>query len=264
MTIRERIASAFTTKSLGNSVTGAVMRNYAKGNTFVPQQQLRGITYKAIDKIGLSMSIYEPLVSKTNGDMYENHPLYVLFNNPNPIQRSSSDFIHLWAMLYEIYGETFWYLAKGEQTKKIKEIYLLNPAQIELVMDGGELVGYVMHKSNGTQVPFQLDEIYHDKRPNPFNEWRGMSVMERASQYIDIELTTTSFTLNYMRNNASPSGIVSVPDMDKSTFRQFTQQWREGYEGPENAGKTAFIRGGQADFKAVGATLKDVDQKITR
>jgi gas vesicle protein len=52
--------------------------------------------------------------------------------------------------------------------------------------------------------------------------------------------------------------------MDKPTFNQFAQQWREGYEGPENAGKTAFIRGGEATFKAVGATLKDVDQKITR
>ena len=88
--------------------------------------------------------------------------------------------------------------------------------------------------------------------------------MEKASQYVDIELTTTSFTLNYMRNNASPSGIVSLPDMDRDTFKQFAAQWREGYEGPENAGKTAFIRGGEADFKAVGATLKDIDQKITR
>jgi HK97 family phage portal protein len=167
-------------------------------------------------------------------------------------------------MMMKIYGETFWYLAKGEQTRKVKEIYLLNPSQIELKIDDGEVVGYILHKSNGVQVPFMPDEIYHDKLPNPFNEWRGMSVLERASQYVDIELTTTSFTLNYMRNNASPSGIVTLPNMDKETFKQFAAQWREGYEGPENAGKTAFIRGEGADFKAVGATLQDVDQEITR
>jgi len=167
-------------------------------------------------------------------------------------------------MLFEIYGETFWYLVRGENSRKIKEVYLLNPAQMELVVKGGELLGYILHKSDGTQVPLTTDEIYCDKRPNPFNEWRGMSVMEKAATYIDTEISTATFTLNYMKNNASPSGIVSLPDMDRETFKQFAQQWREGYEGPENAGKTAFIRGGQADFRAVGATLKDVDQEITR
>lgn len=243
--------------------SGNVMRNYAKGSSFRPEAQLRGITYKAIDKIGSSVSVYEPKVIKKNGDAYEQHPLLKLFNEPHP-RDNATDFVHLWAMVNEIYGETFWYLARGEQTNKVKEIRLLNPAQVELNVHEGELVGYTLHKANGQQVPLLLDEIVHDKRANPFNPWRGMSVMEKASVYIDTEITTSVFTLNYMHNNASPSGIVSLPSMAAETFKQFTQQWREGYEGPENAGKTAFIRGGEASFKAVGATLKDVDQKITR
>jgi len=266
MTIKNRLQRAyksFTSQSLGQSISGSVLRNYGKQSEFRPQQQLRGITYKAIDKIGMSVSVYKPRVVNAKGDFVANHPVYTIASKPN-VRQTGHYFHHLEAMLYEIYGETFWYFARGEQTNKIKEIYLLDPSQMELVIDDGELLGYVLHKANGQQVPFTVDEVYHDKRPNPFNEWRGMSVMERASQYLDIELVTTSFTLNYMRNNASPSGIVSLPDMDKATFKQFAQQWREGYEGPENAGKTAFIRGGEATFKAVGATLKDVDQKITR
>lgn len=256
--------SVLTTKQLRNSIGGSVMRNYSMGSSFNPHSQVRGITYKAIDKIGQSVSVYEPIVKRANGDPMVNHPINALFNRPNTIETSSSNFIHLWAMQDEIYGETFWYLARGESTRKVKEVYLLDPAQVEVKVSNGELVGYILHKPNGQQVPFELDELYHDKRPNPFNEFRGMSVLERASVYVDTELTTSSFTLNYMRNNASPSGIVSLPDMDKETFKQFARQWREGYEGPENAGKTAFIRGGEASFKAVGATLKDVDQKITR
>lgn len=268
MKLSERFKGAYQVfvqkGNLSNSVSGQVVRNLTDKSGFAPQQQLKGITYKAIDKIGSSLSTYDPIVKKPNGDVYINHPIYNLFNNPNPIQKNPSDFIHLFAMLFEIYGETFWYLARGENSQKIKEVYLLNPAQMELVFEDGELIGYVMHKNDGTQVPFNVTEILHDKRPNPFNEFRGMSVMEKASTYIDTEITTATFTLNYMKNNASPSGIVSLPDMDRETFKQFAQQWREGYEGPENAGKTAFIRGGQADFRAVGATLKDVDQEITR
>ncbi len=267
MNLKQRIQNAykvFSTSELGNSKSlASVLRNYGKQSDFRPTQQLRGITYKAIDKIGMSVSTYEPLVEKKNGDTLENHPIYNLAARPNPRQ-GGHYFHHLEAMLYEIYGETFWYLVRGDRTNKVKEIYLLNPAQMELIIEDGNVVGYVLHKADGNQVPFEPTEVYHDKRPNPFNEWRGMSVMERAAQYVDIELVTTSFTLNYMRNNASPSGIVSLPNMNADTFRQFAAQWREGYEGPENAGKTAFIRGGEADFKAVGATLKDVDQKITR
>lgn len=266
MKITDRIRTAtkaFFSQELSNSVDSSVARNYFGGSNFAPTKQLRGLTYKAIDKIGMSLSVYEPLVEKKNGETYENHPLYALSRQPSP-RLNSSDFNHLVGMLYEIYGETFWYLARGELTGKTKEIYLLDPTQMELKIDDGELIGYVLHKSDGTKIPFELEEIIHDKRPNPFNQWRGMSVMERASSYIDIELVTTSFTLNYMKNNASPSGIVSLPDMNADTFKQFARQWREGYEGPDNAGKTAFIRGGEASFKAVGATLKDVDQKITR
>ena len=266
MKFRQRLSTAIkvlTADNLGNSL-GTVLRNYAKPGSFRPAEQVTGITYKAIDKIGLMASVYEPKVLKPNGDVMANHPINVLFNNPNPRVQSGSYFIHLWAMLDEIYGETFWYSAKGETTGRTKEVYLLPPERVEVVVHNGELLGYVLHKADGNQVPFEIDEIYHDKRPNPFNEWRGMSVLERAAVYVDTEISTSHFTLNYIRNSGSPSGIVSLPAMSGDVFRQFTQQWRENYEGPENAGKTAFIRGEEAKFQAVGATLKDIDQKITR
>lgn len=267
MSFIQRVRGAYnvlTSKQLSSSI-GQVNRNYVKGSVFQPTNQLRGITYKAIDKIGMAVSVYEPLAVKANGDPYENHPIYNLVEQPNPITNNSSDFHHLYAMLYEIYGETFWYIgAVGEFTSKIKEVHLLDPSRMELKFYNGELVGYVLHKENGVQVPLELEEIIHDKRPNPFNPHRGLSVMERAATYIDTEIVTSTFTLNYIKNNASPSGIVSLPDMDREAFKQFAQQWREGYEGPENAGKTAFIRGGEASFKAVGATLQDIDQKVTR
>ena len=266
MNVRQRFSTALkvlTNSNLGNSL-GSVLHNYTAEDDYHPRRQLKGITYKAVDKIGLSLSVYEPRIKKNAEDVYVNHPMLNLFGTPNDLQNNASDFIHLYGMLYEIYGETFWYFARGEKTGKPKQVWLLNPAQIELKIYEGELVGYVLHKSNGEQVPFTLDEIIHDKRPNPFNEWRGQSILEKASTYIDIEYKSARFTLNYINNNASPSGIVTLPDMDKEVFKQFATQWREGYEGPENAGKTAFIRGGTADFKAVGATLKDIDMKITR
>lgn len=251
-----------TKKDLGNSI-GSVVRNYGKQSKFDPQRQVTGITFKAIDKIGMSVSVYEPQVVKKNGDAYENHPILSLYRNPNP-RRTASDFIYLWAMYWEVYGESFWYLARGERTQRVKEIYQLDPSKIELQTHEGELVGYILNKGNGQRVPFLPEEIIHDKRPNLFNEWRGQSILEKAAVYIDTEINTANFTLNYISNSASPSGIVTLPNMGPDAFKEFTLKWREGYEGPENAGKTAFIRGEGVDFKAVGATLKDIDQEITR
>lgn len=261
---RFRLAvKSFTSPQLTLS-QGLVARNYVPNSEFQPTTQLRGITYKAIDKIGTALSVYNPIVLRASGDPYVNHPFYNLFRNPNPQQNMSTDWVHLWAMIHEIYGENFIYLVRGERSNKIKEMWLLDPSKVELKFDQGIVIGYVLHKDNGQTVPFLPEEIIHDKRPNPFNRWRGLSVMERAADYINTEITTSTFTLNYMRNNASPSGIVSLPNMSKESFQQFASQWREGYEGPQNAGKTAFLRGGEASFQAVGATLKDVDQKITR
>ena len=267
MAISDRIKNLFTKKQISNSLS-AITRNYTKAPSFQPERQVTGITYKAIDKIGSTLSTYQPKVLKTNGEPYNKHPILDVYNNPNP-RMSASDFIHMYGMHTEIYGETFWYLARGESTRRIKEIYLLNPDRVELKVDAGQVVGYVLHKANGNQVPLTVDEVYHDKKQNPFNEWRGLSVLEKAAVYVDTEIKTANFTLNYISNNASPSGIVTLPNMTKDAFKQFAQQWREGYEGPENAGKTAFIRGDEngkatASFQAVGATLKDIDQKVTR
>lgn len=268
--IKEKIRNSVLKYMLGNSIQnalGRVTRNYTKAPTFDPTRQAVGVTYKAIDKTGASLSVYEPRVQKIDkGETTTvvNHPLYNLFNNPNPLVNSASDFIHLYGMLYEIYGETFWYKVRGERSNKLKEVYLLDPLKMELKFNDGELIGYVLHKNNGQQVPFMLEEIYHDKRPNPFNERRGISVLERAAVYVETEINVSHFTLNYIRNSGSPSGIVSLPNMEREAFNQFTQQWREEYEGPENAGKTGFIRGGEAKFQAVGSTLKDIDQKITK
>jgi len=264
-TIADRIKNLWLKKELGNSIQGQVVRNFATGSKFNPQAQARGIAYRAINHIGLSVSDYEPILMNEKGRKLESHPVLKLYRKPNQ-RLTRSDFHYLWGVLMEIYGESFWYTPLGETTKRPKECILLNPGLMEVVInkETGEVVGYKLHKQNGTHVNLTLEEIYHDKIPNPFNSYRGTSILDKASVYIDTEINTAEFTLNYIKNNASPSGIVQLPDMTPEAFSQFANQWREGYEGPQNAGKTAFIRSGEVDFKAVGATLKDIDQKVTR
>ncbi|MCA9329378.1 phage portal protein, partial [Candidatus Saccharibacteria bacterium] len=158
---------AFNTKSLGNSVSGSVTRNYFNGHNS-PEHNFKGLAYKVVDKIGQSVSKYEPKVYR--GDSYlETHPFYTLHNAPNPDQKTGAYFNHLWAMLDEIYGKTFWYIVRGENSRKIKELYLLDPSRMQVHREDGIIVGYTLNKYNGEQIPFTPDEIYFDRTPNPFN-----------------------------------------------------------------------------------------------
>ena len=122
-----------TNKGLTESL-GSVVKNYNPDEGYNPYRQVTGITYKAIDKIGMAVSGYEPIVKRANGDAYENHPIKTLAMRPSA-NMSSTKFHRLWAMNNEIYGETFWYLARGEQTQKVKEVYLFSPPRMEFVQD---------------------------------------------------------------------------------------------------------------------------------
>ena len=83
MKISRRLKRAYKAYSesgeeLGNSVSANVLRNYGQSNRFSPVNQVRGITYKAVDKIGLSLSVYDLIIAKQDDTKVLNHPFCLL------------------------------------------------------------------------------------------------------------------------------------------------------------------------------------------
>lgn len=202
-----------------------------------------------------------------SGEMQKiNHSFTKLLNNPNP-DLTKEELIETTLSFYELQGECFWYFALGERTGLPKEIYILRPDKMKIAVDPktGEVIGYSLMKENGNSIDFSVNEIMHFKRFNPNNPYRGMGTVEAALTYIETETFATRFTRNFLYNNATPAGIITLKgDVPKATYDSFKRRWRDGMSGTENAGKVAIVRKFEAEFTKIGMSLGDIDLKALR
>ena len=73
----------------------------------------------------------------------------------------------------------------GAPRSALKSILILDPARFQHIVQGNQLMGwrYIDYSRNSplsSQV-FLPEEVWHEKLPNPFDFWRGMSPLAVAS-----------------------------------------------------------------------------------
>lgn len=230
-------------------------------------EKYTGITYACVSAIAEDVARIEFQMAKKNADGSEEaitaaHPFLDVLKNPNPTQ-SDYEFIEMTQTHIELTGEAFWYVPKGKITAKPKELWIMRPDLVQIVYDQetGEITGYIYHKWNGrVQIPLDLDEVVHFKMPNPINPYRGMGTVQAAIVYIQTEEYTSRYSRNYLANNATPAGVLNfkgtIPDIE---FEKIKRQWRREYGDVQNAGKTAFLRNVDAEYKKIGDSLSDIN-----
>lgn len=226
-----------------------------------------GITYACINAISEEVGKYEPYlftISPTGEKKtIAKHPFLELLAKPNP-DTSSFQFFEGVASFTEQFGEAFLYFAKGAKTGQPREVYLLRPDKIGISINkaNGEVLGYNLNIGNGQTMPLELEEVIHHMTFNPRNAYRGYSTVEAAIDYIQTEEEVSRFTKNYFANNAALSGVLDVQGkIGKDQWKKFVRQWRERYEGTDNAGKVALIRDGATKFTPIGSSVNDMQLK---
>lgn len=229
----------------------------------------QGLAFRCIDTIATSMAKYKPYFYTTDSSgkktTIAQHPLLDVIEHPNP-NLTKFQLLEGSAVFMELYGECFWYMVPGKVTgfdlNGPKQIILLSPDKmgINVDQDTGEVIGYTYNAGSGRRVPFEVEEILHHRTFNPRNPYRGYSLVEAAVDYIGTEEEVSRFTRRYFHNNAALSGVLSVSGkIAKESWKKFVRQWRERYEGVDNAGKVAIVRDSQLDFKQIGSSVKDMD-----
>lgn len=228
-----------------------------------------GLAYRCIDLISEGVaSKYAPYPYKLSATGKEitvpNHPFWKVLQDPNP-DVSFYDLFEGSQTFVEMFGEFFWYMVPGSITgynKGVKEIYLLRPDKMGIVLDKatGDVIGYNYAAGSGqTKIPFTPEEIMHYKKFNPKNPYRGKSALEAAIEYVMTEVEVSRFTRNYFRNNAAMSGIINVNGkVSRENWNKFVRQWRERYQGTDNAGKVALIRDSQIEFTPISSSIGDM------
>lgn len=229
-----------------------------------------GITYRCINTIAEAVGgKYIPVLYTTDNNGQKKtvakHPLLTLLQNPNP-DLSMYQLFEGSASFVEQFGEFFWYMVPGAVTgyglNGPKQIYLLRPDRMGITLDKktGEVIGYTYNAgSNNSRIPFEPEEIIHHMTFNPKNPYRGYSTVEAAVDYIQTEEEVSRFTRNYFRNNAAMTGVLNVAGkMPRENWQKFTRQWREKYEGVNNAGKVALVRDSQVTFTPIGTSIGEM------
>jgi HK97 family phage portal protein len=198
-----------------------------------------------------------------NDESVTNHDFLKLMRRPNP-NASQFQFLEMHFTFMNLMGESYWYIVRGNKTLKPKEIYLIRPDCMEVVLDkDGEVSGYVLTKPGGVKVPFDKEEILHHKLPNPYDPNYGLGPVQAAKIYIQTEDYAADWTRNSMYNSGRPSGIVTIKGtITEEQFASVKRQFKEQYSGTANAGKTLMIKGTDGiEFQKIGMELQEVALK---
>ena len=225
--------------------------------------EYNGLIRSSIQAIAEEYAKYEPEFYKKDrqGKLTPTyHTFGDVLENPNPTL-SKFDLLESTISYLELVGDAFWYYELGARSREPKAIYELRPDRVEIFIDkAGDVIGYTYLTDAGTKIPLDVDEVEHHKTFNPRNRYRGIGTVQANIIYVETEKETSKFQYKFLKNQASPSGIVSLKgNITKEAFNKLKRQWAEKQAGAENAGKTLFIRETEASFAKVGLSLGDLD-----
>lgn len=229
----------------------------------------RGIVMTCISAIAEDVAKYEARYMKKDGRSAQKSVEYVhefnkVLERPNPRMTSKFDLFVATQSFLELVGNAYWYLSVEEKSRKVREIYVMRPDRVRVATDKttGDIVGYTFRDDSGTELPLDVDEVQHFKTFNPEDDYYGIGTVEAGIIYIETEEDSAIFQRNFIKNQASPSGILTINGkIEKEQFNKVKAQWKEKTEGLANVGKTLFIRGADASFTKIGLSLGDLDME---
>jgi len=228
----------------------------------------RGIVMACIQAISEDVAQYEARFMKKdnrNGKLTEyQHEFNKVLERPNPRMTSKFDLFVATQSFIELVGNAYWYLSVEERSRKVREIYVMRPDRVSVATDKktGDIIGYTFRDDDGNDVPLDVDEVQHFKTFNPEDDYYGIGTVEGGILYIETEEDSSVFQRNFIKNQASPSGILTINGkIEKEQFNKVKAAWKEKTEGLQNVGKTLFIRGADASFTKIGLSLGDLDME---
>ena len=253
---------------IGPPATGGIINNLLAPKLYSRSELLNyftGYVYASVMPIAEEVGKVEFAVARIDRrtgkrEMYPQHPFLKLLRNPTA-RVSKYQLLEGSTAYLLMMGECFWYAPRGENTNLPLQLIPLRPDAVESVVDNetGELLGWQYNNGRGERIPFELPEIIQIKTFNPADTYRGYGALQAAMDYVMVDKYSTDFTKNYLYNNASPGGLLTVKtSITKDAWEKLKTEFRQAYQGLGNSGKTLLLQEAEADFKKIGANLSEV------
>ncbi|HWQ93778.1 MAG TPA: phage portal protein [Clostridia bacterium] len=147
-------------------------------------------------------------------------PLHQFYSRTHP-QLTRFQYWELRVIWLLLRGECFrvpvYEESRTEGRRRLKHVLLLDPARFQHIVEDGRLIGW-RYTGFGPGVPlestvFLPEEVWHDKLPNPFDFWRGLSPLQVASVAVHTDFAAGAFMRGVIENNGDTGVIVRTNEL---------------------------------------------------
>lgn len=148
---------------------------------------------------------------------------------------------------FELVGEQWLVVARNPAMRSIPlELWPVRPDRMQPVPSPEDyIVGYVYTSPDGEQIPLQLDEVIFNRRPNPYDPYRGIGAVQTILADLEGVRLSAEWNRNFFLNSAEPGGIIAYDRrLDDIEFNEVTARWQEQHKGVANAHRVAVIEAG--------------------
>lgn len=151
---------------------------------------------------------------KRGGDVRVDDPALTAFwekparNAGGPLSRQ--DFVEALVGLLKLKGQAFlvmdetWFAPRAKRNP----LWLAKPAHMHAVIDGGELIGWVLTDQRGKSAALTLDQVIQIKFWNPYDDILGLSEWEAAMIAAASDYAAGNFAMNLAKNNGDRGPFV--------------------------------------------------------
>lgn len=252
-------------KSFSKSIqksAGGWMQVFSQGEE--RRDYYKGIVFSAIDAIASNVSavpfyLYESNSNEDKNKINNAHPAIKILKNPNPFLTEKMLF-YVTSAHIDVYGSAYWYINKAIDKKTISEIWTLDPARMSIVLNKeGYGIDSYKYTSGDKNISFNIDEIIHIKRPNPYSVYEGLSALQMARYEIEGDLSAIDWNRALFENGVMPSGVLTTENsLTKDSLNSLKEQLNDRHAGKRNAYKLMLLDSG-LKWQQTALNQKDMD-----
>lgn len=198
------------------------------------------ISYIARNAAEIRLALYTDSTKKRE---IENHSLLDKLAVPNKDQ-SGNDLIEAVCSCILMAGNSYIWALRVAKAGPPDELWSLRPDWVDIVPSKGGIIGYD-YKSQQPPVRFDPALIGHTKFWSPDDDLYGLSPIEVAAIFVDMNLAYNKWNLALTQNYAQPPGAWTTPALLGKKERDVLEhKLHKDYQGYKNAGKAPVLDGG--------------------
>lgn len=185
------------------------------------------------------------------------HEFSELAYRPNPMM-SQSYLIQLTSIYMSMRGCCFWIktdengmlIAPGERPS---QLWPIDPNWMTPVTSQGKFLGWELNMPYDRNLPnlpktsivaVEQHQVCWFRYPDPNDSLGWLSPIAAAAQGITLDMMAMTFDRAVLANGSKPGGILMhEDDIDEEEEKKLKTQWKQRYEGPQNANRLAILTG---------------------